>query len=83
MKFLKQADFLGFVIAKLSKHDKISIQISLNFFLQKILKSDKGPGTNFQTTFFVELYDKNFSIVIFYLLLKFHYETVFTPALVQ
>ena len=37
MKFLKQATYIGYVIAKLSKSVQISMLTSLESFLQRIL----------------------------------------------
>ena len=37
MKFLKQATYIRYVIARLSKFVQINIQTSLDSFLQKIL----------------------------------------------
>ena len=62
MKFSKQADYIGWVTATLSKYIKISIETSSNSFLQRILKkTKKGTETSFQTTFFIEFFGQNFS----------------------
>ena len=37
MKFLKQSDYIGYLITKLPKHVKISMQTSPNSFLQSIV----------------------------------------------
>ena len=39
----------------------------------------KGPGTSFQVTFFVELFNKHFSFVILHKLAKLYQQTVSTP----
>ena len=64
IKFLKQAIYITFVIAKLSKFFQISLQISSDSFLQRILWKLKRPGTSFQTRIFLEFFDKKFSLVI-------------------
>ena len=47
MKFLKQATYIGYAIAKQSKFIQISTLPSLELFLQRILEKQKGPGTSF------------------------------------
>ena len=39
--------------------------------------------TTFQATFFVELLDKKFSLVILHKLAKFYHQTVFTAQVIQ
>ena len=43
----------------------------------------KGPGTNFQLIFFLEIFDKYFSFAILYKLAKFHNQTLFTSQVIQ
>ena len=83
MKFLKQATYIGYVIAKLSKSVQISMLTSLESLLQWILGNQKGPGTSLQATFFIEFFDKKFYFVILHKLAKFHYQTVFTSQIIQ
>ena len=40
-------------------------------------------GLELQATFFIEIFDKNFSFVTLYKLAKFHYQTVFTSQAIQ
>ena len=37
MKFLKQSDYIGYLITRLPKHFKISMQTSPDSFLQSII----------------------------------------------
>ena len=54
MKLLKQATYIKYVLAKLSKFVQITTQNPpQDSFLQKILWKLKGPGTSFQTVFFI------------------------------
>ena len=83
MKFLKQAIYIRYGIAKLSKIVQITMQTSSDSFLQRILWKSKGPGASFQFTFIIEFFDKNVSFVILHKLAKFHYQTVFTTHVIQ
>ena len=47
MKFLKQADYVEYVNAKLTKHVKISMQRPSEYFYRGSFKIEKGPRTNF------------------------------------
>ena len=76
----KQATYIGYVIAKLSKSAQISMLTSLESFLQKILGKLKRPGTSLQATFFIEFFYKKFYFVILHKLAKFHYKTVYFPS---
>ena len=78
MKFLKQATYIRYVIAKLLKFIQIKMQASSDSFLQRILWKLKGPGTSFQVSFFTEYFDKIFSLAILHKLAKFNYQKVFT-----
>ena len=61
LKFLKHADSIGYVIAKLSKYATISMHNSSDFSLQRIFLKIKGPGTRFQAKLYVEfIYEKSF-----------------------
>ena len=59
MKFLKQAAYIRYVIANLSKFVQISMLTSTESFLQDSLKIKKGLEPSSQATFFVEFFDKN------------------------
>ena len=83
MKFLRQVDFIEYVIAKLSEYVKISIQASSDSFYKRFCKSKIGPGTGFQATFHAEVLDKKFSFVILHKLAKFHFQTVFIFQIIQ
>ena len=75
MKFLKQPAYIGYVIAKLSKLVKISMQTYSDLFLDDSFKIKKGLGPSFQLTFFIKYIDKNFPFAISHELGKFHYQT--------
>ena len=47
------------------------MQSSSHSFLQRILKTKKGPGTIFEAAFFVAFFDKNFTYVILHKRLNF------------
>ena len=83
MKFLKQATYIRYVIAKLSIFIQIKMQASSDCFLQRILWKLKGPGTNFQVSFFVEFLNKNFSFAKLHNLTKYRYQTVFPSQVIQ
>ena len=83
IKFLKQATYIWFVTANLSKFVQFSTLTSTESFLQKILWKLKGPGTSFQATFFVEFFDKKNHFVILHKLTKIHYQTAFTSKVIQ
>ena len=78
MIFFKQAIYVRYVIAKLSRFVQISLQTSSDSVLHRILENWKEPGTNFQATFFIEFFDKKFSFIMLHKLVKFHYQNVFT-----
>ena len=52
MKFLKKADYIGYVIAELFKYIKISMHTYKVFLNGGLLKHKKRPGTSFRTIFF-------------------------------
>ena len=83
MKFLKQATYIRNVIAKQSKFAQISMLTSTESFLQRILRKLKRPGSSFQTTFYIQFFDKNFYFVILHELAKFHCQVVFTSQIIQ
>ena len=83
MIFLKQAIYVRYVIAKLSKFVQINLQNSADSFLQKILGKLKRPGTSFQATFFIEFFNKKISFVILHELAEFRYQTVFFSQVIQ
>ena len=58
MKFLKQAIYIRYVIANLSKFDQISMLTFTESFSQRIFQKLKWPETSFQATFFEEFFDK-------------------------
>ena len=72
MKLLKQATYVRYVLKKLSKfiqtaHRPPQIPIFRGFF-----ENQKEPGTSFQTTVFIEFFDKNFPFLMLHKLAKFH-----------
>ena len=77
MKFLKQATFTRFVLAKLSKFAQIA-DLFRFLFTEDLLKIKKD-----QATFFMEFFHKNFSLVILHKLVKFHYQIVFTSQVIH
>ena len=81
--FFKQAIYIRYVIAKLSKFVQISLLPPQIPFYRGSFENWKGSGTSFQATFFTEFFDKFFSFVILHKLTKFHYQTVFTFQLIQ
>ena len=58
MKFLKQAAYIRYVIANLSKFAQINLLTFTESFSQRILENEKGPGTSFPASFFIEFFDK-------------------------
>ena len=62
MKLLKQATYIRYALAKLSKFVQISIQTSLDFLTEDSLKIKKGLEL-VTRTFFIEFFDKTFSVV--------------------
>ena len=61
-----------------SAHRSTQIPFNRGFF-----ENQKGPGTSFQTIFFIEFFDKQFSFVMFHKLAEFHHQTVFTSQVIQ
>ena len=51
IKFLKEADYIGYVTTELSKYAKFSIQVFPDFVCRVFFKTKKIPGTRFQATF--------------------------------
>ena len=47
MKLLKQATYIRYVSAKLSKFIQISAQTLSDFFYKKFFENQKGPGTSY------------------------------------
>ena len=64
MKFLKQDDYMEYVVIKPSKYLKISIQIFSNFFFTEDFFKVKRSETSFQVPFPVDFFGKNISFVI-------------------
>ena len=52
-------------------------------FYRGFLENQKRPGTSSQAAFFIEFFDKKFSFVMLYKLVKFHHQTVFTSQLIH
>ena len=52
-------------------------------FYRVIFKTKKGSDAKFQTTFFVEFFDKNFPFEVLQKLTKFHSQTVLTSKVIQ
>ena len=52
-------------------------------FYRGFFDNQKGSGTIFQATFFVEFFDKKDYFVILHKLAKFHYQTAFTSQFIQ
>ena len=62
---MKQADYTGNVIAKLSKYvSKSKCRFFQIPFYRKLFKNKIGRQTGFQATFFSEFFHKNSSFVI-------------------
>ena len=78
MKFLRQAAYIRYVIAKLSKCVQAAHWPPQIPFYRRLSEYWKAPGTSFQATFFIEFFDKKFCFVILHKLDKVHYQTVFT-----
>ena len=82
MKFLRQATYIRYILAKLSKPVQITKQTSSDFFTEDYLKSKKGLELVSRPCFL-----QNFFIIFFFEILrkpaKFHYQTVFTPQVIQ
>lgn len=66
MKFLKQADYVGYVNAKLTKHVKISMQRPSEYFYRGSFKIEKSPRTNFHAKYSYFHVMKNFWIRVFF-----------------
>lgn len=60
MKFLKQDDYMEYVVIKPSKYLKISIQIFSNFFFTEDFFKVKRSETSFQVPFPVDFLVKMF-----------------------
>ena len=83
MKLLKQAEYFGYVITKPSTYLKLSMKISSDLYLQKIISKLKGrklvSRPHFQLTFLVKMI-LHCNIK---LLTKFHFQAVFTSKVIQ
>ena len=77
MKFLKQADCIGYVITKVLKYVKISKRTSSNSFFTEFSFKLKSTWNEFPRHIFVELFDKIF--VRLHKLVKFHSLIVSPP----
>ena len=60
MKLLKEADYTEYLIVKLSKYVKISMQTFSDTCLQDSLQNEKGPGTSLNVTSLVYFFNKIF-----------------------
>ena len=83
MKLLKQAIYIRYVLAKLSKFVQISTQTSPIPFYRGFFENKKRPGTSFQATTFIEFLDKKFSLAMLHRLALFHQQTMFTSQVIQ
>ena len=78
MKFFKQAPYIRYVIAKLSKFIQFDIPASWDSFYRGFFENWKEPGISFQVSLLVECFDIYIVFAILHKLAKFHYQTVFT-----
>ena len=83
MNFLKQATYIRYVYNSKTKVCPNQHAELIRLLFIEDSKNLKGPGTSFQVTFCIELYDKKFTFVILHKLVKFHYQTVFTSQFIQ
>ena len=70
MKLLKQATYIRYVLAKLSKFVQISTQTSSDSFNKGLFENYKGPGTSFQA---IQIFDKKCYFVMLHELAKFNH----------
>ena len=75
---IKRADFIGYLLAILSKYAKVTMYNCSDSFYRGFLKNKKRPGTTFQVIFYAEFFDKLFSFVKIHKPAKFRYQIVFT-----
>ena len=83
MKLLKQATYIRYVLAKLSKFVQISTRPPHIFFTENSLKIKKGLELVSKPYFSHKYFVKNFSLVMLHKLVKFHHQTVFTSQIIQ
>ena len=58
MKFVKQATYIRYVIANLSKFVQIRMLTSTESFCKGFCENLKESGTSFQATLYVEFFNK-------------------------
>ena len=73
---MKQATYIRYVLAKLSKFVQIGTLTSTGSFYRGFLENEKGSENSFQATFSIEVSDKKFSFVVLHKLAEFHYQAV-------
>ena len=83
MKFLKQATYIRYILAKLSKPVQITKRTSSDFFTEDYLKIKKGLELVSKSHFLQNLKKFFFFFEILRKPAKFHYETVFTYQVIQ
>ena len=83
MKLLKQATYIRYVLAKLSKFVQISTLTFPESFSEESLKIKKDLKLVSRSQFSDNFLIKKFSFVILHKLAKFNYHTVFTSQVIQ
>ena len=82
-KILKQATYIKYVIAKLSKFVQISMLTFSESFLQRVLRKLIRAWNQFLGHIFHIIFDKKICFVILHQLAKFHYQAVFISQVIQ
>ena len=82
-KILKQATYIKYVIAKLSKFVQISMLTFSESFLQRVLRKLIRAWNQFLGHIFHIIFHKKICFVILHQLAKFHYQAVFISQVIQ
>ena len=70
MILLKQATYIRYVLAELSKFVQTGHRPPQIPFYRGFFENQKGPGNSFQATLFIEFFDKKFYLVMLHKLAK-------------
>ena len=80
---MQPATYIRYAIANYQNLFKSACRPLPSHFYRGFFENSKGPGISFQDTFFIEYFDKKFSVAILHKMAQLHYQTVFTSQVIQ
>ena len=80
---MQPATYIRYAIANYQNLFKSACRPLQSPFYRGFFENSKGPGISFQDTFFIEYFDKKFSVVILHKMAQLHYQKVFTSQVIQ